>query len=555
MASATAEGVSIALPPVNNLTDVDQLRFLAKHRDIKESEQAGAITAKATATPSTTTIPFLEKFPLELRRLIYEFALVNPFLGDIDAIHPTRTQFGATAKSNLAPALLRTCRDIHDEALPILYGKNVFVVSGLGGTQDNASWAKLIECPLSRYRHMEPLSSRSIVFIDSAPMKRVQHWKLVVSGDALGYCPQLSIRDFCQSVVDRPMASLTILAMSRSMYESWTGGAVFRPRPVVSCLLSHLEPIKLLWKVGKVHFEDPSGSETSLALQNDIKLAAESDGTAHLVFKMYPRLLHYAQAFERAERTRSLMATYRWYSPLVLAALLRACELPQDTLDPSYRSGKFLDFMVTITPHPVEAALVLAKFAGDENDYEAFKVQRKIVVDFLEPQYQRIVAATDAWTSFVKQQKTSTGSLGASSREFLLAPTTERIIMTLEATMQLERYAKAFPRDMTPEVELIILLHKKHYDKDYIRLEREKALDSVSSAVELKQWGLWDEHFHTAARDMDEQYLEIRKFRRGLFAGDTIGADPGCAIDIKAWRCDEKIDWDVDELEMGPSPQ
>ncbi|KAG4423301.1 hypothetical protein IFR04_003535 [Cadophora malorum] len=54
----------------------------------------------------------------------------------------------------------------------------------------------------------------------------------------------------------------------------------------------------------------------------------------------------------------------------------------------------------------IQSTLELAKFASDETDFETFIDQRKIIVEFLEPQYQRIAAANDLWTSFVKEHKT-----------------------------------------------------------------------------------------------------------------------------------------------------
>jgi len=104
----------------------------------------------------------------------------------------------------------------------------------------------------------------------------------------------------------------------------------------------------------------------------------------------------------------------------------------------------------------------LAKFASDETDFETFIDQRKIIVEFLEPQYQRIAAANDLWTSFVKERKTANGILGTRSETPLHNPTDQTVTAIIQATVLLERYAKTVERDLTPEVELIVRLHQKY---------------------------------------------------------------------------------------------
>lgn len=48
--------------------------------------------------------------------------------------------------------------------------------------------------------------------------------------------------------------------------------------------------------------------------------------------------------------------------------------------------------------------------------------------------------------------------------------------------------------------------------------------------------------------DMDAQWLTIREARKNLFIYDL--TDKGCDIDEEFWRCDEFIDWSVDEPDM-----
>ena len=72
--------------------------------------------------PPPDSQPNLLSLPLELRLQIYGYIFppepqVIPYLKS------------SWKKHSLAPSILRTCKQIHDEALPILYSKNTFLIS------------------------------------------------------------------------------------------------------------------------------------------------------------------------------------------------------------------------------------------------------------------------------------------------------------------------------------------------------------------------------------------------------------------------------------------
>jgi len=58
-------------------------------------------------------------------------------------------------------------------------------------------------------------------------------------------------------------------------------------------------------------------------------------------------------------------------------------------------------------------ALERAKFTGDKRLLEKFKSQRKVVLGFQEPQYQRIVTVGARFVDFDKQQKRPSNILGS----------------------------------------------------------------------------------------------------------------------------------------------
>jgi hypothetical protein len=72
----------------------------------------------------------------------------------------------------------------------------------------------------------------------------------------------------------------------------------------------------------------------------------------------------------------------------------------------------------------------------------------------------------------------------------------------------------------------------------------------MSEIIETR--GLIDryiEAFKELVDDMDSQYLQIRKARLGLFDFDIDGM-PACDIDLEKVRCDEMVDWRIQEPQI-----
>ena len=77
-----------------------------------------------------TECPLFHAVPTEIRHMIYRYLLTTP-----DPIQKVHTHLGSketamldqyTPIPDIDAAILRTCRLIYSEALPILYGMNVF---------------------------------------------------------------------------------------------------------------------------------------------------------------------------------------------------------------------------------------------------------------------------------------------------------------------------------------------------------------------------------------------------------------------------------------------
>lgn len=82
--------------------------------------------------------PFLTRFPLEVRRQIYESALApNPTFRDVDFRRPTVENPDNCSSS---ASLLRTCTRIYHEASTMLYSLN-FVHISLDGSYSKTPWS------------------------------------------------------------------------------------------------------------------------------------------------------------------------------------------------------------------------------------------------------------------------------------------------------------------------------------------------------------------------------------------------------------------------------
>jgi hypothetical protein len=109
---------------------------------------------------------FLDTFPPEIRNEIYKHLLCNPLLEDTAAEIDAREgnedenddeeQTSPTAyfvQYGLSPAILRTCRQIYEEASIILYGHNTFyfVCRGPWEWSDYHAYVGIAPlCPLTR---------------------------------------------------------------------------------------------------------------------------------------------------------------------------------------------------------------------------------------------------------------------------------------------------------------------------------------------------------------------------------------------------------------------
>jgi hypothetical protein len=171
--------------------------------------------------------------------------------------------------------------------------------------------------------------------------------------------------------------------------------------------------------------------------------------------------------------------------------------------------------------HPVEESLLLCSVGSESNEAEKFLSPRSNLLNYLEPQYQRIANASLQITKFVKAEK-KPGCLLSQK------PATESEAIRSIATwgmILLEDYAQSFSRDVPLSTRINIRSSQHKFDAAYASLERESILKRLSGILENDDFQMntplkFVELFKQAVDDMDMQYLEIRKARKELFDYD-----------------------------------
>ncbi|KAK8209730.1 hypothetical protein IWZ01DRAFT_506543 [Phyllosticta capitalensis] len=113
------------------------------------------------------TFPFL-RLPGELRNQIYELLLTSDSLPSLQAkarhCH-TVTASSKLPRADIHPAILSTCRAIHEEATPILYARNTF-----------AAHPSLLTKMPHLVRPSRPVLANSVI-------SQIQHWRVAVRLD------------------------------------------------------------------------------------------------------------------------------------------------------------------------------------------------------------------------------------------------------------------------------------------------------------------------------------------------------------------------------------
>lgn len=162
--------------------------------------------------------------------------------------------------------------------------------------------------------------------------------------------------------------------------------------------------------------------------------------------EMYSSLLHYVKFFESYAPFKVELDTDDTLGEILHYATLYS--KPKGLQWTNLFKGHEID------PHPVENGLRIARRAVRILDVATFKVQRTSVLEYLEPQYQRMSSASTNILQFVKAEKTSGGLFDCDIKARV--DYSKHKWKFVEALLLLEDYYQALERDMPLEVRKII---------------------------------------------------------------------------------------------------
>ncbi|KAH8790697.1 hypothetical protein BGZ57DRAFT_923210 [Hyaloscypha finlandica] len=511
---------------------------------------------------------FLRTIPLEVRNQIYGYLLTSDILASSNSIYQLPLSYG------LYPNILYTGRQVYEEASAVLYGgKNTFI----------------IDCQIERKAASPLFRSSSATNINNytwyirlryqdlpllAAIKKVKSWKLIIgTAQEMSELPSTtSFIYFCRAICDARPASLLIEIIPKGLQFSYNYLEDSSLKGYYHPVQKVLEPLKMLRNVAKLEFGVVKGDELPLYegattpnapsidhnylcphLEAKFKSLVEGDSKVVHLWKLYDNLLAYAQAFER--------------SPVFQDAMKSEYGEARRRLNPSHSLARDPDreypwkkkglFKYGQVFHTVEDMLEHASFASETGDKKNFKAARQAVLEYLEPQYLRMLAASAAVAEFIKAEKRHGGLFQADLQAADCA--LHRSEEFGEAFILLQDYNESLKRDLTRETRIEIAIRHLEWEQAYAADDRKFILERLGGLVESRRSVdnlLFIRYFKHCVDYFDLQYLSVREARKAVFADDPVGKilPLGKCFDdwAQPWRCDQHVNWTVNEPDLGP---
>jgi hypothetical protein len=445
----------------------------------------------------------LKKLPFEVRNEIHNLLVVNPILGQCASnaekpVHKERVLVREYARYDLWPSILLTCHEVYAKASDVLYGANIFYIFCHGpyrvGVKSIPDLPKVIYlCPLTRY--LKSCFSYITKLEEASRISMVRHWRVVVSVSALDSednCPSRKFVEFCRTTHRFSLQTLEVIVIRQGLklHERYTTPQFIRPRYYKVArveLAGALRPLKLFRRLRRLTFKShhdvhlaiyifPADKEMDdlqypqllpgIELAHKLQTLVTGDASMEPAFAMHAALLSYALAFERYSPFKiemSLGGHQRGGRQKLDYTYLKVHQDELKVEDWYYYtdSGSWNPFW----NHPVENALYTSRIYSDQENILAFKEGRATVLDYLESQHHRIVAAASNFNEFIKEQKRANNTC----------------FWPKEVVSLIEDYVAAFIRNMSSEVKLHIRKHPSRFHKYYAELPRGKLLKKLSS--------------------------------------------------------------------------
>jgi hypothetical protein len=516
---------------------------------------------------------FLRTIPLEVRNQIYGYLLTSDILASSKSIYRLyeTTAILDPLSYGLYPNILYTGRQVCEEASAVLYGeKNTFIIDC---QNERVAASPLFRSPSAigtdnytrlRYQHLPLL----------AAIKKVKSWKLIIgTAEEMSELPSTtSFVYFCRAICDARPASLLIEIIPKGLLFSYNyldnsslEGCYHPVRKV-------LEPQKMLRNIDKLEFGVVKGGGLPLyegatipnascidhnylcsLLEAKFKSLVEGDSKVVHLWKMYDNLLAYAQAFERSPVFQDAMKSEYGEA----RRRLNPSHSPARNPDRDYPWKKKGLYKYGPVFHTVEDMLEHASFASETGDKKSFKAARQAVLEYLEPQYLRMLAASAAVAEFIKAEKRHGGLFQADLQAADCA--LHRSVEFGEAFILLQDYAESLKRDLTRETRIEIAIRHLQWKQAYAADDRKSMLERLGRLVESRKSVdnlLFIRSFKICVNYFDLQYLSIREARKAVFADDPVGKilPLGKSLDdwAQPWRCDQHVNWTANEPDLEP---
>jgi hypothetical protein len=123
----------------------------------------------------------------------------------------------------------------------------------------------------------------------------------------------------------------------------------------------------------------------------------------------------------------------------------------------------------------------------------------------------------------------------------------------------LQDYAESLKRDLTRETRIEIAIRHFKWEHAYATDRLKLMFDLLGRTVQSRVPAdnlLFIRASKLCVDELDLQYLSIRKARKAVFADDPVGKiQPlGKSLDnwAESWRCDQHVNWTVNEPVLGP---
>jgi hypothetical protein len=559
--SATTNMVATTFPFISLTPALSQSEAIAEINRLARLVNARATLAPIEPPPRTLRNPqaCFTGVPFDIRAAIYEYILYNPLLAQSLSVSKY-SGYGATIAYDLSPQLLVLSRHINKETHKFLYERNTFYMACLPSRDQSPLRARIHLSPITRYMNESSPGCPSLVAIPA--IERVRKWKAVVSAqdadEDIPNSPPWSFLDFCRAICGKPPTSLEV-AVIRKNVESGLVNSDYQTIETV------LEPVRLLRSIERFQLRDTTPFEIpddidededaleypshlddlSAEIEVELTLLAQGHEPLECAFKMYPRILKYAQAFELNINFREEMS------------LTQDQSLSQEWLGDNYdfyNSNALRNPFKGYLAHPVEAGLMRAKLASDRENLVQFKNERANILEYLENQYQRISAASTRVIDFVKTEKKVGELLDAESHgdPVRICYDSELALEKIgEAMTLVEEYAETFKRDMPMQMKKDIRRHQRIFDSFYAGSTCETLMGQLREAFDIGDWRRFVNLFRSTTSNLDTKYLSILRARKNLFEEDDLSLNSvGCNINFELSLTDEEINWSLNEPEF-----